>query len=119
MQGNPYTRLRNLMRTEGAKQAETDALRMTCGTVLSTSPLTLNVEGTPQEAERIYISARLLKGHTEPVTLSGLTCSTGAVDGSEAEIEVREPVLKAGDTVLLLTDDDQTFYLIDKVVQAT
>lgn len=32
---------------------------------------------------------------------------------------LEEPVLQAGDLVLLLTDDDQTFYLIDKVVQAT
>lgn len=119
MQGSPYTRLRKLMRTEGARQAKTDALRIARGTVLSTSPLALDVEGTPQEAERIYISARLLQGHTEPVELSGLTCPTGAVDGGEAMLTLREPGLKAGDTVLLLTDDDQIFYLIDKVVQAT
>lgn len=29
-----------------------------------------------------------------------------------------EPVLKAGDEVLLLTEDDQIFYIIDKVVKA-
>lgn len=29
-----------------------------------------------------------------------------------------EPVLKAGDTVLLLTEDDQIFYILDKVVRA-
>ena len=29
-----------------------------------------------------------------------------------------EPVLQQGDNVLLLTDNDQEFYLIDKVVRA-
>jgi len=119
MQGDPYSRLRRMIRTEGAGAAQEGALRITPGTVLSTSPFTVDVAGTTQEAERVYISARLLQGHTEPVALSGLTCATGAVDGSEAVLTVRKPVLQAGDTVLLLTNDNQTFYLIDKVVQAT
>lgn len=119
MQGDPYTRMRKLMQDEGAGAARAGALRIARGTVLSASPLALDVEGTPQEAERVYLCAGLLQGHTESVALSGLTSSTGTVDGSEAVLTVREPVLQAGDTVLLLTDDNQTFYLIDKVVQTT
>lgn len=119
MQGDPYSRLLEVMRDEGAGAAREGALQITRGTILASTPLTLDVDGTTQEAERVYISARLLEGHTEPVSLSGLTCATGAVDGSEAVLAVREPVLKAGDTVLLLTEDNQTFYLMDKVVQAT
>lgn len=119
MAGDPCSRLLKLMRTEGSGAAQEGALRITLGTVLSTSPLTLDVAGTLQEAERVYICARLLQGHMEQAALSGLTCATGTVDGSEAVLEVREPILKAGDTVLLLTNDNQTFYLMDKVVQAT
>ena len=79
---------------------------MRLGTVLSASPLKIDVGGTGQEAGRFYIAARLLDGHSEQVTVSG----------TEATVTRRGPALARGDTVLLLTDDDQTFYLIDKVV---
>ena len=80
------------------------------GTVLSASPLKVDVGGTTQEAGRFYIASRLLNGHSEQVTVSGLEY------GGDATVTRREPALAPGDLVLLLTDDDQTFYLIDKVV---
>ena len=61
-------------------------------TVLSTSPLRVDVCGTPQEAGRFHVPARMLD-------------SEGKLTG-----------LRAGDQVLLLTDDNQTFYLLDRVV---
>lgn len=79
---------------------------MRLGTVLSASPLKVDVGGTTQEAGRFYIAARLQDGYSEQVTVSG----------TDATVTKRGPVLSRGDTVLLLTDDDQTFYLIDKVV---
>lgn len=80
------------------------------GTILSASPLKVDVGGTQQEAGRFYIAQRLLDGHSEQVTVSGLEY------GGDATVTQRGPVLTPGDLVLLLTDDDQTFYLIDKVV---
>lgn len=81
------------------------------GTVISASPLKVDVGGTAQEAGRFYIAQRLLDGYSEQVTVSGLEY------GGSATVTQRGPVLARGDLVLLLTDDDQTFYLIDKVVQ--
>lgn len=80
------------------------------GTVLSASPLKVDVGGTPQEAGRFYIVQRLLNGSSAQVTVSGLEY------GGDATVTQRGPALATGDLVLLLTDDDQTFYLIDKVV---
>lgn len=60
--------------------------------VLSTDPLKVDVCGTTQEAGRFYIPLRMLDSNH---SLTGI---------------------QAGDQVLLLTNDDQTFYLLDKVV---
>ena len=83
---------------------------MRLGTVLSALPLKVDVGGTPQEAGKFYIVSRLLDGHSEQVTVSGPEYA------GNATVTQRGPVLACGDLVLLLTDDDQTFYLIDKVV---
>lgn len=84
---------------------------MRLGTVLSASPLKVDVAGTTQDAGQFYIAQRLLDGYSEQVTISGPEY------GGSATVTQRGPVLARGDLVLLLTDDDQTFYLIDKVVQ--
>lgn len=59
-------------------------------------------------------------GHGSPrltaVTGGTLSAETARVD--DLTLTRLELGLEAGDTVLLLTDDDQIFYLIDKVVQA-
>ena len=48
-----------------------------------------------------------------------MSVDPGTVRLTQLVQTLEEPVLQAGDQVLLLTDDDQTFYLIDKVVRAT
>ncbi|WP_312611377.1 DUF2577 family protein [Oscillibacter sp.] len=135
MNGDPFSGLYNLMRTAGQEDAPTGAARLRRGTVLTVSPLTIDVAGTTQEADRFYISHRLIAGHTEKLTVSGSGVS-GALDisascpmGSHDDMSILRgtvalnavatqdgPVLQAGDEVLLLTTDDQTFYIIDKVV---
>lgn len=119
MPGDPIDRILDTMRRTGWQAGHKGALILRHGTVLTTDPLTVDVAGTTQTADHFYIADRLLQGHTEAVTITGLTSTTGAVDGDEATLAAREPVLQSGDLVLLLTDDDQIFYLIDKVVQAT
>ena len=127
-----YDRIYETMRKAGGEEARAGRLRLRLGTVTAVSPLSVEVAGTEQEAERFYISCRLVQGHTEQVTLSGgsggFTANNGThsvslVPGTLRIEQVTQtlaaPVLQAGDQVLLLTDDDQTFYLIDKVVRAT
>lgn len=135
MKGDPFSGLYNLMRTAGQEDAPTGAARLRRGTVRTVSPLAIDVAGTTQEADRFYICDRLAAGHAEKLTVSGDRVS-GALDisascpmGSHDSMAILRgtvalnavatqdgPVLQAGDEVLLLTTDDQTFYIIDKVV---
>lgn len=127
-----YDRIYETMRKAGGEEARAGRLRLRLGTVTAVSPLSVEVAGTEQEAERFYISCRLLAGHTENIKLTGgaggFTANSGShgvsVDPGTVRLTqlvqtLEEPALQAGDQVLLLTDDDQTFYLIDKVVRAT
>ncbi|MDR3728902.1 MAG: DUF2577 family protein [Oscillospiraceae bacterium] len=127
-----YSRIYAAMRKAGGEGAQAGRLRLRLGTVRAVSPLSVEVAGTEQEAERFYICHRLARGHTEKIQLTGGTGSfsanggthgvsidPGTVQINQLTATLEEPVLQAGDLVLLLTDDDQTFYLIDKVVQAT
>jgi len=139
MQGDIYSEFVDVMREAGAPKSPVGAAHIRLGTVLSADPLRLDVAGTTQEGERIYISHRLLKEHWELLRLdcAGVTeqysltvsCPISAHSGSSASSSgtlatphcvatQAEPVLKPGDEVLLLTEDDQIFYLIDKVVKA-
>ena len=123
-----YARIYETMRKAGGEGARAGRLRLRLGTVTAVSPLSVEVAGT----ERFYISCRLLAGHTENIKLTGgaggFTANSGShgvsVDPGTVRLTqlvqtLEEPALQAGDQVLLLTDDDQTFYLIDKVVRAT
>lgn len=127
-----YSRIYEAMRKAGGEGAKSGRLRLRLGTVRAVSPLSVEVAGTEQEAERFYICHRLVRGHTEKIKLAdgagGFSANGGtlsvSIDAGTVQITrltatLEEPVLQAGDLVLLLTDDDQTFYLIDKVVQAT
>lgn len=124
-----YERIYGAMRQAGGEAAQTGALHIRQGKVLSAEPLTVEVAGTKQEAARFYVCERLLEGHTERCDASGglqihASCGYGShnsmnVYSGVLKLTNAEPVLKAGDLVLLLTDDDQTFYLIDKVVRLT
>lgn len=122
--------------------------RMRLGEVVSREPLAVRVAGAPQPAEALRINERLVKGAkwktrtTSPSSdyraLSGpiegpvsTPHGTGALSSltggqvhsgdtviDEAEVEQLEIDLEAGDTVLLLTEDDQIFYIIMKVAEA-
>lgn len=88
-----YERLYAIMRSAAQEGSPCAPVWPRLGSVLSTAPLKVDVGGTTQEAGRFYIPVRMLDSNHR---LTGL---------------------RAGDQVLLLTDDDQTFYLLDKVVQ--
>jgi hypothetical protein len=134
---DPFSGLYGLMRTAGQEAVPSGNARLRRGTVLSSAPLKIDVAGTAQEAERFWICDRLRKGHSEKVSLAGsgtsgsLSVSASCAYGSHDSMEIKngtlniasataaltEPVLKAGDEVLLLTADDQMFYILDRVVR--
>lgn len=127
-----YSRIYEAMRAAGGEGARSGMLRLRLGTVRTTSPLSVEVGGTEQEAERFYLCHRLVQGHAERVALSGgsggfsanggthgVSIDAGSLGITQVTQTLEAPVLQAGDLVLLLTDDDQTFYLIDKVVRAS
>lgn len=135
MNEDPFSGIFNLMRAAGSEFVPEGNARLRRGTVLSAAPLKVDVAGTTQEADRFFICHRLVDGHSEKLRVTGSAVS-GALDinascgnGSHSSMTITRgtvalnavvtqdgPVLKTGDQVLLLTCDDQIFYIIDKVV---
>lgn len=105
-----YSKLYHAIKSAQGDNGPGAPLWLRRGTVLSASPLKVDVGGTTQEAGRFYAAARLLDGFSGQFTLQGEEYT------GDATIIQQGPALARGDRVLLLTDDDQTFYLIDKVV---
>lgn len=141
MDGNPYAALAALARGTDLETGESRAsaqaglgaiqARMRLGRVVGTAPLTVNVSGLNQPPSALRVNERLVKGArwktktTSPNSdyrgLSGVV--TGQVHSAdtvidEAVVEQLELDLEAGDEVLLLTQDDQVFYIIMKVARA-
>ncbi len=122
MQTDPYSEMYHLLMSSHGEAGA----HLILGTVKTPDPLLVDVGGTDQEAERFYICDRLLNGHVERRDAKGdLSISTACEYGSHSSMSVNGgvltltnsgSVLKAGDQVLLLTEDFQIFFLIDKVV---
>lgn len=123
-------------------------VRMRLGRVTGTAPLTVNVAGTTMPPSALRVNERLVKGAkwkarltspssdfkglTGPVSgpvstpegqgslieLTGGSVHSSDITIGEAVVEQLELDLEAGDEVLLLTPDDQVFYIIMKVVKA-
>ena len=72
MQGNAYSELVSIMRETAKPKGPMGPIHLRLGVVLEADPLKVDVAGTIQEAERFYISHRLVKGHQE---LLELDCS--------------------------------------------
>ena len=79
MKEDPFSGLYKTMQEAGQKAIPAGNARLMHGTVLSVAPLKIDVAGTTQEAERFYISHRLVSGHAEKLTISGSAVS-GALD---------------------------------------
>lgn len=139
MREDPYSEMAAMMREAAGPGGPMGPIHLLRGVVLSAEPLRVDAAGTIQEADRIYISHRLVKEHQELLRLDcgdvaeqfalSVPCPISAHSGDPGSsagtlytphcvATQAEPVLKPGDEVLLLTEDDQIFYLIDKVVKA-
>ena len=132
LEDNPYNVILNTVRRDVAERSRSP-IRL--GTVLTAAPLTVQAGGLVLTAEDLLVNADLL-GYTEPaVALGGLTgtlavsasCSDG---GSINSITVKPSALTAaslahparlaaGDRVVLLSEDDQTFLIICKCKAVT
>lgn len=112
-------------------------VRMRRGRVVSTEPMCVEVAGLRQPANALWINAALVKGTAWKVKLTspegtfrtligegGLAAlPSGTLKSADAtldraDVQLLEPALAPGDHVLLLTEDDQIYYMIAKVVQA-
>lgn len=141
MFGDPYARLIAVIRNESTELTSTGETsmaglgarpaKMRLGTVLQRAPLKLRVMGVEQPTEVFYINERLTKGAAWKAKITspgsdyrGLTGSvTGNVHSTDtvidnATVEQMEIDLNVDDQVLLLTEDDQVFYIVMKVVKA-
>lgn len=125
MQTDPYSELLQLI----ASSHGDAGIHLILGTVKTPEPLLVDIGGTDQEAERFYICDRLRRGHAETISLQGgsggftansethgVSLDPGTLSITSTVMSQANPVLKAGDQVLLLTEDFQIFFLIDKVV---
>lgn len=110
MDVNPYSRFADMIKNpkrETSSEKKSGALLMRRGTVLTVSPLVIDVEGIAVSGNELMINAALMP-HSESFSPTGLE-----PPNFEATVT---PKFEAGDTVLLLTEDDQLFYVICKAV---
>ena len=92
MDGNPYSALLRALRPDRNGKR----LGMRLGTVTSAAPLSVRVAGLdlPESAFRVTVATHYV------------------------QVAAAKPEFAAGEKLLLLTEDDQTFYIMAKVVDA-
>lgn len=108
--------------TETSADVEGAAVRLRVGVVETVVPLCVKVAGLKQKAKALKVNERLTRGAKWRVKIESKTPdfrSSTSNTVADAEIEPLELDLEAGDQVLLLTCDDQTFYIVMKVVAAS
>lgn len=102
MNENPYARIIGLIQPEPA------GLFFRLGTVSALSPLTVETGGARIGGAQLFCNSFLLpEDQAMELTVSGQKL-TGSIRFSQP--------LKAGDRVILCSDDDQVFYILCKVV---
>lgn len=130
MDGDPYQGIVAMMKKEAAEAVAHKWLRV--GEVLGVSPLKLRIAETEQYGDNLWINSLLLPYERE-VSLLGDGTLNGRLNENEAVFEVDikqipeqitlkgeqsfENHLKVGDKVLVLSEDDQIFYVLCKVVR--
>ncbi len=111
MEGNPYSAMAGLFGISNKNDGFGAGLTMRRGSVLTVTPFTIDVKGRAgsitASGSELMINESLLE-HTENLVPTGETPAP-----FEAKVT---PKLAAGDTVLLLTEDDQLFYVLCKAV---
>ena len=124
-------------RAEGGKLP---GLKLRIGEVIDTDPLTVRIGGTDQSGNALWLAERLKDNHTREMNFEGdlridetegqiyeeeeeqggsMTINSGHLSGEITGnlTGTLQEILSPGDRVLCLTEDDQEFYLLDKVVR--
>ena len=104
MEGNPFAAIAQIIEDTGGSAGR---LIMRRGTILTVTPLTIDVGGITASGSELRINSAMLE-HNETVVPTG-------VEPPSFEAAVT-PKLSKGDTVIALTEDDQVFYILCKVV---
>lgn len=104
MEGDPFAAIAQIIENLGGN---TGRLIMRRGTIITVTPLTIDVGGITASGSELRINAAMLE-HKETVVPTG-------VEPPSFEASVT-PKLSKGDTVITLTEDDQVFYILCKVV---
>lgn len=103
---DPYSRL-----AQGTREAQSAGLTLRLGVVAGLSPLTLTVAGLTI-TQGIFVNPDLLEqGRTGRVRLP-----TAQIDEADASLTLKG-TLQLGDRVVLLSDEDQIFYILCRVVR--
>ena len=136
---DPYTALLRSFGAAGAVQANKGALQMFLGIVKRPSPLEIDVNGTVQRAadgniwcnQELVIDRNLkttaeideISGLLEPVygqvgmaSLSSLAVYDGKLS-TKVEANIPAPGFAEGDRLIMLTRDQQSFYILCKEVR--
>ncbi|RXI50200.1 hypothetical protein DP124_12075 [Clostridium tetani] len=97
---NPFYTLAQHIKPKDAIQ------QINLGTVISKSPLLVNCNGIQLDKGDLLINKDLLKGFKKMVK----------INGNKEELENLEGTLDVGSMVVLLTTNNQRFYLICEVI---
>ena len=126
LEDNPYNVILNTVRRDVAERSRSP---VRLGTVLTVAPLTVQTGGLVLAAADLLVNPDLLAYGEAGAALGGLTgslnvtasCSDGgsinsiAVNSGSLTASLSHPGrLAVGDRVVLLSEDDQVFYLICK-----
>ena len=112
MEDNPYSKFVSILKPSD------NSLSLFHGKVIKTAPLTIDAAGITLSGNELMVNATLLKHDIYISDVSGsLSTDSSELTITDGELEAKcMPSLLAGDTVLLLTLDQQLFYVLCKVV---
>lgn len=131
---NPYNEMLEIFARAGSERAQSGALRLYLGIVKSVDPLEISVDGTTQRAAdgKMWCNPALLPDYLRKAKLSepsgtigaSVDCSMGAISqltaaGSgalQAKLTLTDYGFDAGNHLLLLSRDMQTFFILCKEV---
>lgn len=97
------------------------SMNMIIGQIATLGTLSVTALGQTITQDRIWIAPHLLKGYNPQ--LKGSLSGTGylgaavSVDVVSGQLTANDTALSVGDRVVLLTNDAQVYYLMDKVVR--
>lgn len=112
MEDNPYSKFINLLKPKE------NSLELFQGKVIKVSPLTIDAAGITLSRNELMVNTMILKHDVSISDISGfLNTDSSELTITDGELGAKCSLnLSVGDTVLLVTLDQQLFYVLCKVV---